>query len=224
VTERLVSVIVPAYNAETFIAEALDSAFEQDYDPLEVIVVDDGSTDRTAEVAARYEVQLVRQSNRGPAAARNAGLALARGEYIAILDADDIWPSDRLSALVGALSAGAGIAIGLTEFFVTPGEPTPPHYPFGIPNPHSGHMTAVLARRTVFEMIGAYNEQFRLSEDIDWFMRAREAGVVIESVDRVVSRYRIHARNTSRDKEAVRAMWLRALRSSLARRRQEITS
>ncbi len=85
-------------------------------------------------------------------------------------------------------------------------------------------MVALLARRRVFELIGAYNEELRLSEDIDWFMRAREAGVVIEFVDRVVSRYRIHARNTSRNKEAVRAMWLRTLRSSLARRRQETSS
>ncbi len=223
-TDGLVSVIVPAYNAEAFIAEALDSAFAQDYSPLEVIVVDDGSSDRTSEVASRYEVQLVRQPNRGPAAARNAGLALARGEYIAILDADDIWPADRLSVLVGALSTGAGIAMGLTEFFVTPGEPTPPHYPFGLPNPLSGHMVALLARRRVFESIGAYNQELRLSEDIDWFMRAREAGVVIEPVDRVVSLYRIHARNTSRNKEAVRAMWLRTLRLSLARRRTGVSS
>jgi glycosyltransferase involved in cell wall biosynthesis len=221
VADGLVSVIVPAYNAEPFIGEALDSAFAQHYDPLEVIVVDDGSSDRTAEVASCYDVQLIRQPNRGPAAARNAGLALARGEYFAILDADDIWPDDRLSVLIDALSAGAGIAIGLTEFFVTPGEPTPAHYPFGLPNPLGGHMVAVLARRSVVEMIGPYNEEFRLSEDIDWFMRAREAGVAIVSVDRVVTRYRIHARNTSRDKEAVRAMWLRVLRSSLARRRQE---
>ena len=222
--EGLVSVIVPAYNEEAFIAEALDSALAQDHRPIEVIVVDDGSSDRTAEVASRYDVQLVRQPNRGPAAARNAGLALARGEYIAILDADDIWPVDRLSVLIEALSAGAGIVIGLTKFFVTPGEPAPPHYPFGLPNPLSGHMVAVLARRTVFEMIGPYDEELRLSEDVDWFMRARDAGVVVESLDRVVSLYRIHARNTSRDKEAVRAMWLRALRSSVARRRQEMSS
>ena len=152
-----------------------------------MIVVDDGSSDQTAEVASSYDLRLVQQPNRGPAAARNAGLRLARGEYIAILDADDVWPVDRLSCLVAALSHGAGIAIGLTEFFVTPGQPTPRHYPFGLPNPLSGHMTALLARRTVFELIGAYNEEFRLTEDIDWLMRARDAGVAVKSIDRVVT-------------------------------------
>jgi glycosyltransferase involved in cell wall biosynthesis len=222
--EGLVSVIVPAYDAGEFIAEALDSAFAQDYHPLEVIVVDDGSSDRTAEIASSYDVQLLCQPNRGPAAARNAGLAKARGEYIAVLDADDIWPVDRVSVLVGALSTGAGIAIGLSEFFLTPGQPAPPHFPYQVPNPVKGHMVAVLARRTVFDLIGGYDEDFRLSEDIDWFMRAREAGVAVETVDQVVTRYRIHAGNTTRDKAAVRETMLRALRTSLARRRSAVGS
>jgi glycosyltransferase involved in cell wall biosynthesis len=215
----LVSVIVPAYNEEAFIAEALDSAFAQDFRPLEVIVVDDGSTDRTARIASRYAVQLVRQQNRGPAAARNAGLALARGEYVTILDADDVWPEDRVSCLVDALRPGAGIAFGLTEVFLTPGQPKPAHFPNGLPNPVPNHMAAMMTRREVFELVGRFDENLRLSEDVDWFMRARDAGVEVVSVDRLVLRYRIHADNTSRDKGGVRATMLHTLRSSLARRR-----
>jgi glycosyltransferase involved in cell wall biosynthesis len=219
VVEGLVSVIVPAYNAEPFISEALDSAFAQDFRPLEVIVVDDGSTDRTAEIAAGYELQLVRQPNRGPAAARNAGLARASGEYIAILDADDVWPEDRVSCLVEALRCGADIAFGLSQIFLTPGQPKPAHFPERLTEPVQNHMPAMMTRRAVFELVGAFDEDLRLSEDVDWFMRARDAGVKVVSVDQLVLRYRIHAQNTSRDKARTQATMLQVLRSSLARRR-----
>jgi glycosyltransferase involved in cell wall biosynthesis len=223
VVEGLVSVIVPAYNAEAFIAETLDSAFAQDFRPLEVIVVDDGSTDRTAEIAGRYEVQLVRQPNRGPAAARNAGLARARGDYIAILDADDVWPEDRVSCLVEALRSGADIAFGLSQIFLTPGQPKPEHFPERVTEPVQNHMAAMMTRRAVFELVGGFDEDLRLSEDVDWFMRARDAGVKVVSVDHLVLRYRIHAQNTSRDKAGTQSTMLHVLRSSLARRRGQPT-
>jgi glycosyltransferase involved in cell wall biosynthesis len=88
-----VSVVIPAYNAEAYLREALDSVFAQTRPPDEVVVVDDGSTDRTSEVAASYgdRVRLLRQPNRGEAAARNAGVLAARGALIAFLDADDTW-------------------------------------------------------------------------------------------------------------------------------------
>jgi glycosyltransferase involved in cell wall biosynthesis len=218
----LVSVIVPAYQAEAFLDEALESALGQDYEPIEVIVVDDGSTDRTAEVAARHEVQLLRRAHGGPAPARNSGLAAARGEFITILDADDVWPADRISKQVEFLTAHpeAGLVVGLTEYFLTPGEPCPPHFPRYLDGPVAGHMPAMLARRSVFEAIGVYNESLvPIGEDVEWFLRARDAGVSVAKLDHVVLRYRIHASNTSRDNDANRAMMLRLLRASVARRR-----
>src|SRR5918999_3301771 len=99
---RLVTVIIPCYNQAHFLGEAIRSALDQGYSNKEVIVVDDGSTDRTAEVAGRYAgVETIRQENRGLAAARNRGLEGSRGEYVVFLDADD-----RLAG--GALSVGAG--------------------------------------------------------------------------------------------------------------------
>ena len=217
--DGLASVIVPAYDEEQFIGEALDSAFAQDYRPLEVIVVDDGSGDRTVEIAAGYDVKLIRQPNRGPAAARNAGLLAAQGEYIAILDADDVWPEDRCSRLIDAMRSGAGLALGQTEVFLNPGEPAPAHFPHHWQNPVGGHLVGLMAHRSVYEQIGGYDETLRLSEDVDWFMRARDAGVTLARVDRTVTRYRIHADNTSRDWPGGRATSLRVLRASLARRR-----
>jgi len=96
--EPFVSALMPAYNAGPYIAEAIESALAVDWpgDRLEIIVVDDGSTDDTAEVAARYPVRLIRQENGGPCAAVNTALAAARGEWLALLDADDAWPVSKL--------------------------------------------------------------------------------------------------------------------------------
>src|SRR4051812_20102412 len=94
-----ITVIIPAYNSRRLVAGAIDSAFAQTYAPLEVIVIDDGSQDGTAEIVEeRYgsRVRLLSQANAGPSAARNAGIAIARGNWIAFLDADDVWIPEKL--------------------------------------------------------------------------------------------------------------------------------
>ena len=93
----LVSVIIPAYNRDRYLAEAIESVLAQTYPAIELIVVDDGSSDRTAEVAQRYALTYHFQPNGGISAARNAGIALATGEFLAFLDSDDIWMLDKLS-------------------------------------------------------------------------------------------------------------------------------
>lgn len=219
----LVSVIVPAYEAEAFLGEALESALEQDCGQVEVIVVDDGSTDRTAEIAGAYAVRLVRREHRGPAAARNAGLALARGEFMTILDADDVWPVDRLSRQVAHLREhpALGIVLGLTEIFLTPGQRRPAHWPAA----HTGRAIpavagSMLARAEVFEIVGGFDETLRQCEDIDWLARVKDAGIEAGAIDHVVLRYRMHAANTSRDTVANVATLLRVLRASVQRQRE----
>ncbi len=216
----LVSVVVPAYQAEEFLAEALESALSQDCGGVEVVVVDDGSTDRTAEIARAHPVKLVSQPNRGPAAARNAGLASARGEFLTILDSDDIWPADRLSKQVAHLREHPddGLVMGLTEVFLTPGQPRPAHYP-RFTDPFPGHPSTMLVRREVFESVGPFDESLRLSEDLDWLARARDAGVRFGRLDCVLLRYRIHANNTSRNPYANEAATLKVLRDSVRRKR-----
>ncbi len=102
----LVSVVIPAYNSAQHIAEALDSVLRQDYPALEILVIDDGSTDNTREIVARYgdKVRLLAQTNQGSAAARNHGIRNARGKYIAFLDADDAWWSYKIRYQVDALA------------------------------------------------------------------------------------------------------------------------
>jgi glycosyltransferase involved in cell wall biosynthesis len=220
--EPLVSVVVPAYQAEAYLAEALESALAQDYGRVEVILVDDGSTDRTAEIAAGHGVTVLRQANGGPAAARNAGLRQARGGFLAIHDSDDIWPADRLSLQVAHLLEHPedGLVMGLTEVFVTPGEPRPRHYPrIAETGPYPGHPSTALVRRKIFDLVGPFDESLRLSEDLDWLARAQDAGVGIGRLERTLLHYRIHAANTSRQTGAVESATLRMLRASVARKR-----
>lgn len=221
----LVSVIVPAYQAEAYLDEALESVFAQDYAEYEVILVDDGSTDRTAEIAAAHPVRVLRQANRGPAAARNAGVAVARGELLAILDADDLWPPRRLSRQVAHLREHPrdGLVMGLTEAFVTPGQDRPAHYPpVADAGPYPGHHCTMLVRREVFDLIGPFDESLRLSEDLDWLARAGDAGVQIGRLDCTLLRYRVHAGNTSRDPAANYRATMRMLRASVQRKGSQV--
>src|SRR5690349_5838732 len=96
---ELISVVIPSYNAAAFVADGVESVFAQSYAPIEVIVVDDGSTDETAAALAPYldRIRYVRQDNAGPARARNRGLQEARGQWIAFLDADDRWQPEKLA-------------------------------------------------------------------------------------------------------------------------------
>jgi glycosyltransferase involved in cell wall biosynthesis len=221
VTKDLVSVVMAAFDEEAFIAEALESVLAQTFRPVEVIVVDDGSRDWTAEIAERHDARVVRRPHEGPAAARNAGLAIARGEYWTIFDADDVMPPDRIEHQVAHLQAHPehGMVLGLAEAFVTPGEPRPAHYnPAWDTGPYHGHTGTALARRDVLDVVGGFDPSLLLGEDVDWHARARDAGVSAGRIEHLTLRYRIHRRNTSSDPRANQLATLRTLRASVHRR------
>ena len=114
-TGPLVSVIVPVHNGARFLAAALDSVAAQDYGSMEIVVVDDGSSDNSAEIAASYRVRLLQQPNRGVAEARNAGVAESSGELLAFLDQDDLWLERKVSRQVAALEADPTLGFVLTR-------------------------------------------------------------------------------------------------------------
>jgi glycosyltransferase involved in cell wall biosynthesis len=213
---------MPAFDEEAFIAEALRSVLAQTYHPVEVIVVDDGSGDRTAEIAQAHDVCLLRRPHLGASAARNAGLAVATGEYWTIFDADDVMPPERLARQVAHLEEHPelGMVLGLTEAFVTPGEPRPLHYnPVWDEGPFPACAGTMLARRAVLQVVGLFEESLALAYDVDWLARAKDAGVKAGQVDHVSLRYRIHRGNSSADAPAVNLAVLGLLRSSVQRRR-----
>ena len=220
----LVSVIIPAYNAEAFLREAAASVLGQEYRPLEVIVVDDGSTDGTAQVAAGFgeAVRSLRQTNAGPAAARNRGITAARGEVFAFLDADDVWTDGALGAQMVFLASNpsAGIALGLTQLLrLTETQGAPRFEPFGEPW-HLLHLGAAVVRRAVFQRVGHFDESMRSAEDLDWFLRANESGVSLARHGRVVLRYRLHGENVTQQKAWRDAHLALAFKKSLDRRRE----
>jgi len=186
----LVSVVIPAYNAAEFLADALLSVRRQDHAPLEIIVVDDGSTDTTPQLIARLGADVISlpQVNRGPAAARNRGLQEARGEIIAFLDADDVWPEGTLARQLASLAARpeADVALGRTTLL---GAPDSWFVPL---------LGSAVFRRSVFNRVGHFDETLRYSEDHDWFLRARELGVLIAATEAITLHYRARPHSLTR--------------------------
>lgn len=197
-----VSVVIPAFNVEGFIKQAVDSARCQTVRPTEVLVVDDGSSDATRTVAERAGATVLRTPrNSGPASARNIGIRAACGELIAFLDADDLWEPGHLAACVALLDAhpDAAVAFSLVRKFGSADDCPPALLPEGVPvslvqvlweaNPLA--QSAAVVRRSALLEVGAYRDGMRLSEDYElWFRLARRYPFVCTH-DRLV-RYRVH--------------------------------
>ena len=203
VNEPLVSCIVPVFNGERYLAEALDSVLTQTYRRLESIVVNDGSTDGTSEVIAQFgaRIRCVEQPNSGLAAARNRGIAAAAGDFIAFLDADDLWLPEKISCQMDRFRALVALDVSVTyiqNFWEQ--EPADhiyePRHPM---EPMPGYSSpTMVARRTVFDRVGLYDSDLKTAACRDWFIRAREQKVVFDMLPRVLVRRRLHQTNMSR--------------------------
>jgi glycosyltransferase involved in cell wall biosynthesis len=219
----LVTVVIPAFNAEAFISEAIESVLAQDYGRVEVIVVDDGSTDRTAAVASRYAVKILTQENRGQAAARNAGVAATGGTFVSFLDADDLWMPSKLSIEVAHLLAHPELDYVLVRMqrSLLPGAPWPPGRPAGwFDTAGPGTLpSAGLVRRAVLERIGPFDSRFCHGSDTEWQARAVDAGVRWELLPEVLVQYRVHGANNSYDNVGMKGELFELLRASLGRKR-----
>ena len=223
-----VAVVIPAFDAEPFLAEAIDGVLAQTSLAVEVLVVDDGSRDRTSAIAARYEdrgVRLFRQQNLGAGAARNRGVALTSAPLLAFLDADDLWPRDRLERLLAVLAADRTLdgVIGDVECFAAPDMAEADRARLAVPaGTQPGWLpSALLLRRGAWERIGPFNESLRNGgEFIDWVARARAAGVSFGRLEALVLHRRVHpASMTVRAREALGRSYLDVAQAMLARRR-----
>jgi glycosyltransferase involved in cell wall biosynthesis len=217
-----VSVIIPVFNGERFLGEAITSVLDQDHRPIEIVVVDDGSSDASAEIATAFDhVVLLRQRNGGPAAARNAGVDRSSGELITFLDADDLMTRERLTSQVRHLRAHpeVGCVLMNQEVVLEPGMSLPGWVtPFDEPDEVvAGLIITAMIRRETFLAVGGFDASYRLCEDVDLMFRIREAGVEMAFLPTVGVLRRIHPGNVSHQVEAMRDALTRVVRERLER-------
>jgi glycosyltransferase involved in cell wall biosynthesis len=223
-TALTISTVIPVYEGERHLAESIQSVLDQTRPPLEVIVIDDGSTDGSLNVATGFgdPVRPVRILHAGISAARNAGLAEVRGDVVTFLDSDDLWAPTALGALAGALESGpADIAFGHVRQFVSPGEDLTDAerrwYHRGF---EPGYIVGAAAiRREALVAVGGFREDLRTGEFIDWIARARDLGLRETLIAEHVLDRRIHQGNHGRLRKEARTDYTRALKSALDRRR-----
>lgn len=222
----LVSAIIPVYNGERFVAEAIESVLAQRGGNVEVIVVDDGSTDGTAQVASRFQesVRYAYQPNSGPPAARNRGLKIARGDVIGFLDADDLWAENKLELQLARLEddPSVEIVIGLKQVAKLGKLVDGKHESDNLWDPIVNlSLGCALFRRPVFDTIGFFDETMRYCDDWDWFMRARELGVPMVIHSDVTLIARRHESNLTNRTDVAHSYAIKMLKKSLDRRRQK---
>jgi glycosyltransferase involved in cell wall biosynthesis len=220
-----ISVIIPAHDAAMTLGETLASVRAQSRSADEVIVVDDGSSDDTAAIATAGGAGVVRQANRGVAAALNVGLQAAHGELVAFLDADDLWEADCLLEHERHLAARADLAgtVGRFNEFACPTLSADVAARF-VPRVNEPAWLAggMLLRRWAFDRAGFLDESIRVGAWIEWIDRARHAGCTFQPVDQIVLRRRLRPGTLSQSDDR-NATLHNVARAALARRRPPST-
>ena len=208
----LVTVVIPCYNQAHFLGEAIESVLSQSYQRYEIVVVDDGSTDNTSEVASHYppeKVRLIRQENRGLSAARNAGLGQSRGEYVVFLDADDRLLPEALEVGVRELEAHPECAFVSGGFRYVGADGSPftnrkqscpdkEHYLEMLRGSYLGMHATYMYRRSIFESVGAFDTSLKFCEDSDLHLRIGRK-FPVHCHDKVIAEYRLHGSTMTRN-------------------------
>jgi glycosyltransferase involved in cell wall biosynthesis len=220
----LVTVIVPVYNGERYVGSALKSILGQDYRPLEIIVVDDGSVDGSADIVKSFpEVRYLHQCNQGVAVARNTGLDAAQGQFIAFLDQDDSWMPNKLNRQIDYLLKYAQVDCIITKsrLFLEPGIEAPSWLKKDLLlEDHEGYFpSALVVRKTAFEKVGRFDPAYSMSSDSDWFFRAKNCGMSIAVLPETFVHRRIHEANHSYQAQLACSELLKVVKSSIDRQR-----
>ncbi len=204
---KKVSVVIPTYQHAGFVCDAIDSVLSQTYQDYELIVVDDGSTDGTMEIVAKYgnQIAYLYQNNKGSAAARNTGIRAATGEYVAFLDADDVWMPNKLELEVAFLDTHPSVGMLYSNYGYFGDRLAPAGTGFDRWPPVSGHVlkeiflsnpissSAVLIRKSCFEKVGCFDESI-FAEDTDMWLRLA-ARFEMDYLRTPLAKYRFHQEN-----------------------------
>ncbi len=224
----LVSVIIPVYNGEKFIREAIENILSQNYPALEILIINDGSTDNTdaeirrAEQELHVDLRYFWYGNDGPAFARNRGIRDATGDYIAFLDADDLYPEGNLIELVKYMKQHPEVDVvrGYAGMFSL-NEQENTFEPYGDPREsYPAYIGAALYRKEVFRKVGLFDAALKFAEDSDWYMRATEQKINMQWLDKVTLHVRRHGQNMTEGKSLVELNTLVVFKKALDRMRR----
>lgn len=224
----LVSVIIPVFNGEKYIVEAIQSILNDDYPFKEIIVVNDGSTDNTTKVISAFDnIKIINQQNLGVSNARNAGIRLASGEFITHLDADDIWMPGRLANCLNFFGENpeTDFVLGLQQMFLEQGAVKPPaikqewleNYK------EASNNGVIMVRKACYQKIGLFDASLKNGEDTEWLLRARDAGLISARVPFVFIKRRIHDTNlTNGQSQEYKKMLFKIMRESVKRKTNSV--
>jgi glycosyltransferase involved in cell wall biosynthesis len=221
----LVSVMIGVYNCAAYLGEAIDSVLRQSHQPIELIVVDDGSTDGSGAIAKAHgaRVRCIRQERGGMAAARNRAVEDASGKFFAFLDADDRFPADKIERQLGVFEQDPELDVvygHVTEFLSPDLERDAaallraPYHDAPWPTPN-----LMLVRRDAFFRVGLFSTALRVGIGVDWHARANELGLKSAVPPIVVLERRLHAENNGIRERQFKPQYLHVLKASLDRRR-----
>lgn len=197
-----VSVIIAVYNGEKYLSAAIDSVLSQTFDDFELIIINDGSTDKTEEIIKKYSSEKIiyhLQQNQGQASAINNGIELSKAKYITLLDADDIFPANKLALQIDILNSMPEIdmVFGYVKQFISPELPDDVKKKRKCSEtPMAGYVpSGMMFRKTCIRQVGAFDSQWHLGFFIDWYMRAKQAGLKDYLLNEILLERRIHDHN-----------------------------
>ncbi|NCX94000.1 MAG: glycosyltransferase [Gammaproteobacteria bacterium] len=222
--EPLVSVIIAVHNGAEHLAAAIESVLAQDYSNVEILVMNNGSTDNTETVARRYpQVRYHELPVANLNWARNQGVEKALGAILAFLDHDDTWPKDKLRRQVNYLKTHPEVAgvIGLQQMYLDEDCPKP-HWLKAdfLKEPQTAHLpSALMVRREAFETMGCFDERYAFASDVAWFFKANDLGIKIDLMPEVLLYRRIHRANVSHKLQSLHHEYLQIIRDSVQMKR-----
>lgn len=222
----LISVILSVYNGQNYVKEAIESVLAQDYSNIELVLVNDGSTDNTENILETYSDRtiLISQSNKGLGSGRNSGIKASSGHYIAFIDHDDFWEPNKLRAQLEEIvcSAEDPLVFSHVRQFICPTLNEFERSKLRVPDePMPGFIAGtLLLSRSRFNQVGDFFETNQVGEFVDWYLRAQDKMVPVKMLSDVLLNRRIHKTNMGRQTGAYqRQGYLRVLKAGLVRRR-----
>lgn len=224
-TNPLVSVIIPVYNSELYLEESIRSVLAQTYRPLEIIIINDGSTDSSEKIAKKFAEHTIYlyQSNQGVSAARNQGINKSSGDFLTFLDADDHWESEKISKQVEYMIEHPEVQYTITrvKFFLEPGHNIPSGFRSELlTGDYVGTLLGTLmAKKNLFEKTGYFDSKLKISEDVDWFARVNDMNIPSAVIPEVLLLKRVHDSNISTGANEDNTYLFRALKRSIQRKK-----